>query len=208
VQQILYEDKRTLTVSFHESGRYLFPGTGDIHELGNGLGRGLKLNVPLEPFTEGESYLEAFEQVVPAALDHFKPGILVVQAGADAHYDDPLADLMLTTRDYEKLFKRLLEFADLYASGRILFTLGGGYSFRATPRVWAMLYLMIHDLPVAQNLPDVWREKWNRVIEYKLPHAFHDANPGRPDVPNRQEIAHRNRQVTGRLLDVAGHYWF
>ena len=208
VQQILYEDKRTLTVSFHESGRYLFPGTGDIHELGAGLGRGLKLNVPFEPFTDGESYLECFEQVLPAALEHFKPGILVVQAGADAHYDDPLADLMLTTRDYETLFRRLLELADTYASGRILFTLGGGYSFRATPRIWAMLYLMVHGLPPVEELPAAWREKWNRVIEYKLAHAFHDSNPGRPNAPNRQEITHRNRQVTQRLLDAAGHYWF
>ena len=55
VQQIFYEDRRVMTISLHESGRVLFPGTGDIHELGSGVGRGLKLNVPLEPFTEGEA---------------------------------------------------------------------------------------------------------------------------------------------------------
>ncbi len=208
VQQILFDDKRVLTISLHESGRYLFPGTGEIHELGSGLGRGLKLNLPLEPFTEGESYLDVFDQVVPRALRQFKPGVLVVQTGADAHYDDPLADLMLTTRDYEAIFRRILELAETFTSGRALFTLGGGYSLRATPRIWAMLYLMIHNLPVPQDLPPAYRDKWNRVIEYKLPRAFHDANPGFPEVPNRQEITHRNRQIARRLLEAAGHYWF
>jgi hypothetical protein len=112
VQQILYEDKRVMTISLHESGQYLFPGTGATHELGAGLGRGLKLNVPLEPFTEGESYLEVFDRVVPAAFEQFKPAVLVVQAGADAHFDDPLADLLLTTRDYEAIFRRVLAVGD------------------------------------------------------------------------------------------------
>jgi acetoin utilization protein AcuC len=208
VQQILYEDKRVMTISLHESGKYLFPGTGEIRELGSGLGRGLKLNVPLEPFTEGESYLEAFEQVLPAAMQQFKPGVLVVQAGADAHFDDPLADLMLTTQDYERIFKRILELADAYTAGRVLFTLGGGYSLRATPRIWALLYLLIHGLPVAQNLPPAWRDKWNSVIEYKLPKSFHDSNPAGTHIPNRSEIAHRNRQMAHRLLEAARPYWF
>ncbi len=207
VQQILYEDMRVMTISLHESGRYLFPGAGDIHELGAGTGRGLKLNVPLEPFTEGESYLEAFEAVVPAALSQFRPGVLVVQAGADAHYDDPLADLMLTTRDYEKIFRRILELAETFTSGRVLFTLGGGYSLRAVPRVWALLYLIIHNLPVPRDLPPAWRDKWNRIVSSPLPRTFHDPNPGYPSISNRAEIVHRNREVTRRLLDAASHYW-
>ena len=131
VQQILYDDRRVLTISLHESGRYLFPGTGEIHELGLGAARGLKLNVPLEPFTDGESYLEVLDAVVPAALRQFRPAVLVVQSGADAHFADPLADLMLTTRDYDAIFRRVLGWADEFTSGRVLFTLGGGYSLDA-----------------------------------------------------------------------------
>ncbi len=208
VQQILDEDPRVLTVSLHESGKYLFPGSGEIRELGSGAGRGLKLNLPLEPFTEGESYLEVFERVIPAALRHFRPDVLVVQAGADAHFDDPLADLMLTTRDYEAIFKRILELADEFTTGRVLFTLGGGYSFRAVPRVWAILYLLIHGLPVARDLPESWRSKWSRASESELPLTFHDPNPSHADIPNRYEIAHRNRQVAERLLDLTRQYWF
>jgi acetoin utilization protein AcuC len=207
VQEILYEDQRVMTVSLHESGKYLFPGTGEIRELGSGVGRGLKLNLPLEPFTEGESYLEVFEQVLPAALRHFRPDVLVVQAGTDAHFDDPLGDLMLTTRDYETIFRRILEWAEVYAGGRVLFTLGGGYSFQAAPRVWAILYLLMHGLPVVRDLPESWRRKWNGVLGPKPPGTFHDPDSGRPGIPNRYEIAHRNRQVAERLLDVARPYW-
>jgi acetoin utilization protein AcuC len=230
VQQILYEDGRVLTVSLHESGRFLFPGTGAIHELGAGLGRGLKLNVPLEPFTDGASYLEVFDRVVPAALDHFRPGVLVVQAGADAHADDPLADLLLTTHDYEAIFRRVLALADAFTAGRVLFTLGGGYSFHATPRVWAMLHLLLHDRPVDVDLPESWRWKWNAVVGGRLSHTLHDP-PSRagervalrrdgpspvdldsasPDAGNdtREAIAHRNRETAERLLEQAAQYWF
>ncbi len=208
VQQILYEDKRVMTISLHESGKYLFPGSGEIHELGSGVGRGLKLNLPLDPFTEGESYLEVFEQVVPKALETFRPAVLVVQAGADAHFDDPLADLMLTTRDYEAIFRRILEFADTFTSGRVLFTLGGGYSLRATPRVWTILYLLIHGLPIAGDLPAEWRQTWNRRLSLEMPAALHDANPGYEEIPNRGEIAHRNQATAHRLLEAAARYWF
>ena len=208
VQQILYEDKRVMTISLHESGQYLFPGTGGIHELGAGLGRGLKLNVPLEPFTQGESYLEVLDLVVPAALRYFRPAVLVVQAGTDAHVDDPLADLMLTTQDYERIFQRVLEWADVYSAGRVLFTLGGGYSLRATPRIWTMLYLALHDLPVGGDLPESWRRTWSGTVERPLPTTLHD--PASTDilVPNRDDIAHRNREVAHRLLDATRQYWF
>ena len=208
VQQIVYEDKRVMTISLHESGKYLFPGTGEIHELGSGVGRGLKLNLPLEPFTEGDSYIEIFEHVVPAALQQFRPGVLVVQAGADAHFDDPLADLMLNTHTYESVFRRILELADQYTAGRVLFTLGGGYSLRAAPRVWTILYLVIHDLPLVNELPEAWREKWKGTLGMDAPETLHDPNPGHADIPNRPEIEHRNLQVAHRLLDAARHYWF
>jgi acetoin utilization protein AcuC len=208
VQQILYDDKRVMTISFHESGQYLFPGTGAVYEIGAGLGRGLKLNVPLEPFTEGASYLEALDLVVPAALAQFRPAALVVQAGADAHFDDPLADLMLSTRDYEAIFRRVLTWADEFTAGRVLFTLGGGYSLRATPRVWTILYLLLHDLPIGGDLPESWRVRWSDVVDGELPFALHDPNPGGAKIPNRDEIVHRNRESAHRLLSVTRQYWF
>ncbi len=207
VQQILYDDGRAMTISLHESGKFLFPGTGDVHELGAGVGRGLKLNVPLEPMTEGRSYLEVLDAVVPRALERFRPGVLVVQAGADAHFEDRLADLMLTTRDYEAVFRRILGWADRFTSGRVLFTLGGGYSFHASARVWALLYLLVHDLPVPEETPEAWRRRWREAAGQELPLRFHDPEPSGDTVANRDEIARRNRQAAERLLEAVGPYW-
>ena len=207
MQQILDDDRRVMTVSLHESGKYLFPGTGEVHELGSGVGRGLKLNVPLEPFTEGESYREVFEEVVSSALRYFRPGVLVVQAGADAHCDDALADLLLTTRDYEAIFRRLLEWADAFTAGRALFTLGGGYALRSVPRVWAILYLVMQGLPVPEELPEAWLRRWKEDLGDHPPAGLHDPAASHPDVPRREEISRRNRQTARRLLDAASPYW-
>ncbi len=203
VQWIHYEEAEVLTLSLHESGRYLFPGTGYIHELGRGAGFGRKLNLPLEPFTEDESYLEVFQALVPWALEAFRPDVLVVQAGADAHHQDPLADLLLTTRAYEALFHLILEYAEAYAGGRVLFTLGGGYSLDATVRVWAMLYHLFHGLPLPERLPEGWLRAWEARLGIPLTPTLHDPEGPYPEIPRRAEIAERNRLTLRRLLELA-----
>jgi acetoin utilization protein AcuC len=208
VQAIFNRDDKVQTVSLHESGQYLFPGTGAIHELGESMGRGLKINLPLEPFTEGDSYLEMFERLVPRALEAFGPHMLVVQAGADAHFDDPLADLALTTRDYERLFRRILELADAVTGGKVIFTLGGGYSLHAAARVWAILYLCVHDLPVPDAIPEAWAKKWANHLGGKSATSVHDPNPAYPAMPHHDEIVQRNRVVAARLLDALHPFWF
>lgn len=207
VQQILYEDDRVMTLSLHESGEYLFPGTGGIHELGRGMGRGFKLNVPLEPFTEGESFMAALEAVAVPAFDFFRPEVLIVQAGADAHFSDPLADLMLTTQDYERLFRRLLDYAERYTGGRILITLGGGYSIRATPRIWTLLCMILFDFPVVDRLPESWHERWAELLGGPPLHALHDPIPAFNPIPRRAEVERHNRLVTTRLLDAVSMLW-
>jgi acetoin utilization protein AcuC len=208
VQAIFNADDKVQTISLHESGQYLFPGTGEVHELGEGMGRGLKINLPLEPFTEGESYLEVFEKVVPRALEAFGPHVLVVQAGADAHFDDPLADLALTTQTYEKLFRRILELADSFTEGRILFTLGGGYSLHAASRVWAILYLVVNDLPVPETIPEAWSNTWANHLGGKPVATLHDPNPAYPPLERREEITHRNGTVANRLIEALIPFWF
>jgi acetoin utilization protein AcuC len=208
VQDILYNDEYVLTLSLHESGEYLFPGSGWLHELGLGMGRGLKLNVPLEPFTEGDSYLATLGEVGDAALDFFRPDVLVVQAGADGHYLDPLADLMLTTRDYERVFRVLLDFAARYTGGRVLFTLGGGYSLAATPRVWAILALAVLGLDLPAELPGEWRERWQQRLGIDLPERLHDPEIAFDAIPRRAEIAGHNRQLVRRLLDAVAPLWW
>ncbi len=207
VQEIFYSNENVMTISFHESGEFLFPGTGWIHELGKGLGRGLKLNLPLEPFTEGESYLEVFNNILPQALSWFKPDALVVQAGADAHFSDPLADLLLTTHDYEKIFRRVIELSNQYSKGRVLFTLGGGYSLLAAPRIWAILYLVLFNLEIPDILPLTWKDNWQKKIGKTLPENLHDVLPAYNSIPRKDEITRHNRELIQRLLDAVAADW-
>lgn len=204
VQWLHYEEKEVLTLSLHESGRYLFPGTGHVHEIGKGEGAGRKLNLPLEPFTEDESYLEVFEALVPWALGAFRPDVLVVQAGADAHFLDPLADLLLTTRAYGRLFRLILEYAEAYAGGRVLFTLGGGYSLDAAVRVWALLYHVFHGLSLPERLPEGWRAAWEARLGKPLTPTLHDPEASYPAIPRKPEIEKRNRLTLQRLTELVG----
>ncbi len=207
VQEIFYGHDRVMTISLHETGEYLFPGTGWLHELGRGMGRGLKLNLPLEPFTEGDTYREVLLEAADSALTWFRPDALVVQAGADAHFSDPLADLMLTTRDFERIYRDVLELADRTAGGRVLFTLGGEYSLTATPRIWAILYLVLHDLQIPERLPETWRRRWQEELGLELPETLHDPEDAYPPIPRRPEIVHNDRDLLRRLLDSAAPIW-
>jgi len=207
VQEMFYSSENVMTISIHESGEFLFPGKGWIHELGKGSGRALKLNVPLEPFTEGSSYLEFLEKVVKPALSWFKPNALVVQAGADAHFSDPLADNLLTTYDYEAIFRKIKNIADTNCNGKVIFTLGGGYSSTATPRIWALLYLIVNNLDIPEYLPENWRNKWQQILGKPIPKTLHDLLPAFEPIPRNIEISKINTDVMRRLMDSVSMNW-
>ena len=207
VQNLFYGHDRVLTISLHETGHYLYPGTGHIQELGAGPARGLSVNVPFEPFTEGEGYLEAFEEVVPRALEQFAPHVLVIQAGADAHFADPLGDLGLTTQTFQTLYRRILELAAEHAKGRTLFTLGGGYEPQVVARVWAILYFTLMELPLPTDLPEEWLGRWQHLLGPEVGRTLHDQVPAFPEIPGRGERTRRNRDVVARLLDSLLRYW-
>lgn len=208
VQEMFYSNENVMTISIHESGEFLFPGKGWIHELGQGSGRALKLNIPLEPFSEGSSYLEFLDKVVNPALSWFKPNALVIQAGADAHFSDPLADNMLTTHDYEGIFRKIIEIADKTCNGKTLFTLGGGYSSTATPRIWALLYLIMNNLDIPEFLPENWRNKWQKTLGKPIPKTLHDLLPAFEPIARSSEISKINNDVMRRLMDLVSQHWF
>src|SRR5450756_1238639 len=93
VQALHYHDPGVMTISFHESGRSLFPGTGSVSEMGEGIAAGTSVNVPLEPLTGPEAWLAAVRAVVPSLAAAFGPDLIVSQHGADGHVWDPLAHL-------------------------------------------------------------------------------------------------------------------
>jgi acetoin utilization deacetylase AcuC-like enzyme len=168
VQAAFYDDPRVCTVSLHETGRYLFPGSGEVHELGRPPGVGRSVNVPLEPWTGDEGFLEAFDAVVEPLAAAFRPDVLVTQNGCDGHADDPLSDLTLSLRGFRALARRLHRLAHHHCQGRWVATGGGGYDLdRVVPRAWALLWseLSGRRLPArvpARFAPGGWLEPRRR----------------------------------------------
>ncbi len=155
-QACFYDDADVMTISFHESGRFLFPGTGFPDELGNGAARGTSLNVPLYPYTLDDVWHEAFDAVVPAAFARFKPDAVVLQVGADAHWEDPLAHLLLTSRRWMEAVEKLLTLSEGLP---LVVTGGGGYNIRTVARLWTMVTARCAGLELPDVVPADYAEK-------------------------------------------------
>ena len=142
VEAIHADDPGVLTVSFHESGRYLFPGTGAADETGQGDAAGTVVNVPLEPSTGEAAWLAAVASLVPELAAAFRPDIVVSQHGADSHAWDPLAHLRVTTTAMGAAARLVDAVAHRHAGGRWLATGGGGLrDLAVVPRAWALTWL-------------------------------------------------------------------
>jgi len=164
VQQIFYEDPSVLTISIHESGQYLFPGTGFVDEVGAGPGLGFSVNIPMPMYAGDQDYLPAFEEIVPKFFEWFRPEVVVAQLGVDAHYSDPLTSLNVTLTGYTQMVRRIIELTDKYACGRLLALGGGGYNLEVVPVAWAsVLHLMRHE-PLQEYLPLYWAELFSNVV--------------------------------------------
>ncbi len=148
VQWAFYQDRRALTVSFHQDGSTLFPGTGRAAEMGKGEGLGYAVNVPLLPGTDDEVFLEGFRAVVPRLLESFRPDVIVTQLGVDSFKNDPLADLELTTNGFCEVVSFLVKHAPaLLALG------GGGYHVGNVARAWTLAWAIMNGLDLPDEVP-------------------------------------------------------
>ncbi|WP_274650473.1 acetoin utilization protein AcuC [Paenibacillus humicola] len=203
VQWTFYHDPDVLTYSIHETGKYLFPGTGFVHERGADQGFGTAINVPLEPYTEDDSWLECFAQTVEKAAAAFKPDVIVSQHGCDAHANDPLSHIHCSMRIYRDIPAIVHRLAHRYAGGRWIALGGGGYDiWRVVPRAWAVVWLEMSGHPLAAALaegnvplPEGWLGRWQAESPDPLPPHWLDDTAGWEPMPRRAEIAERNRRT-------------
>jgi acetoin utilization deacetylase AcuC-like enzyme/GNAT superfamily N-acetyltransferase len=215
VQKTFYDEPRVMTISFHETGRYLFPGTGDVLEMGQGLGRGYSVNLPLQPFTEDDSYIEVMEAIIPPLIVSFAPDVLVTVHGCDTHAWDPLTHLSLTMRGISAQIKLAHQLAHTYCGGRWLALGGGGYDlYRVVPRAWGMVWAEMSGQKLPERLPqewvDRWRPAWLKVREQEaeeqqamgmqvspvhFPLTFEDRREDFSPQPRRWEISRTNRST-------------
>jgi len=140
-----------LTISIHQSGYTLFPGSGFIDEIGEGAGRGYSVNIPLLPGAGDEAYDLAFDRVVIPLLQAYAPDLIVTQLGADPLVGDAVADLRLTLHGFEGCVRRIsrLELPWLALGG-------GGYDVGNVARAWTLAWgiMLGEDLP--DRIPPAW----------------------------------------------------
>lgn len=127
-QDMLYDDPKALFISTHQYPFY--PGTGALHDIGAGSGKGYTINLPLQAGHGDDSYAAIFEDIIWPAAERYKPQFVMVSAGFDAHWDDPLAHMRLSLTGYTHLTRELIRMADIYADGKIAFILEGGYNLQ------------------------------------------------------------------------------
>jgi acetoin utilization protein AcuC len=202
VQWSFYDDPNVCTLSIHETGRYLFPGTGNITERGQGQGYGYSFNIPLDAFTEDESWLHAYETSLREVAAFFKPDVILTQNGADAHYYDPLTHLSSSMKIYRQIPKLAHEIAHTYCNGKWIAVGGGGYDiWRVVPRAWAHIWLeMTENSNSSGNLPASWIEEWQSKAPTPLPTTWEDPDNFYPAIPRKAEITEKNLQTVDRAL--------
>ena len=166
VQNAYYTTDQVLTISLHESGQFLFPGTGFVEEVGKDKGKGYSVNVPLAPYTGDDTYLWVFHQVVPPLVEAFKPDVVVSQLGIDSYHSDPLTHLMLTSKGYIELVK--------WFSGLSLPWValgGGGYDIDAVARCWCLAYGVMCGKEWPDEVPEDYPHapKGSRLRDESLP---------------------------------------
>lgn len=164
VQWIWYEDPSVLTCSIHESGRTLFPGTGFSDETGAEY---TSLNIPLEAYTTGDVWLDAFQRGILPALEAFEPEAIVLQMGSDPHFSDPLGHLMVSAQEWVEAVKDVKKLGvPMVACG------GGGYNMESVIRMWSAAILVLSDVEFEDALPKDLAREWS------IPGFFDREPPG------------------------------
>ncbi len=190
VQFAFYADPNVLTISTHERGDRLFPGTGFVEEHGEGAGQGYAVNVPLEPYTDDPVYHEAFEAVVPPLLGAFKPDVVVAQLGIDSHHTDPLTHLSLSVQGFARTVARIVEM-----SPRLVALGGGGYDLTNVARAWTAAWAVMNGRELAAELPPAFAPDMRR-FDFRSPSLWDPPS----EIP--ATIRGRAQEFAGRQVDA------
>jgi len=153
VQHAFYKTDQVLTLSVHQDGHTIFPGSGFVDEIGQGEGRGYALNVPLSPGARDDAFERVFDEIVFPALDSYAPDVLVTQLGADALFGDRVANLGMSLAMFERYIERLRALhIPWLALG------GGGYAVENVARAWTLAWARMNDLTLPDGIPSEWQE--------------------------------------------------
>ena len=124
-QDAFYKSDQVLYISLHQSPFY--PGTGTVDEIGNGAGAGYTINIPMVAGSSDQDFRDAFDEIVLPALRNYGPELILISAGFDAHQDDPIGSLYLTSPYFGEMTRNLVDIAEQVCYGRLISVLEGGY---------------------------------------------------------------------------------
>lgn len=206
VERMFADDPRVLTISLHESGHFLFPGTGFADDVGGHGALGSAANVPLLPGTAGSVWLETFDAVVEPLVRAFAPDVLVSQLGCDTHATDPLAHLALTVDDFGAIVRRIHTLAHEAAQGRWVAMGGGGYQLlQVVPRAWTIAFAEMCGIALPPETPRSWQVASTARMGETAPARFTDAPVKVPEhvhekasAAAREVVAQLRREVLPR----------
>lgn len=207
-QWSFYTDNRIMTYSIHETGKFLFPGSGHYTERGEDIGYGYTVNVPLEPYTEDASYLEVFKETVEPLVAAFKPDIILSVHGLDIHYRDPLTHMNCTLNSLYSIPYIIQDLAKRYCNHKVLMFGGGGYNiWRVVPRAWSHVFLSLIGEPIQRGyLPLNWINKWKLYSTVKLPKRWEDRLNDYAYIPRTKEISDKNLRIAKQVASWYERY--
>ena len=178
VELVFWDDPRVLTVSVHQSGATLFPGTGHATDTGGTGAPGGAVNVALPPRTGSAEWLRAVDAVVPEALRAFRPDVIVSQHGCDAHGRDALSDLDVGVDAQRQATGWVHDLSHELSDGRWVALGGGGYAIvEVVPVAWCHVLAIAQHRPVdpAAPVPADWRTHVETVLGHRAPEVMCDA---------------------------------
>lgn len=207
VQFTFYDDPNACTFSMHETGQYLFPGTGSVTERGTGDAYGSSFNIPIDAFTEDDSFLDVYETALREIVHHFKPDVILTQNGADAHHFDPLTHLSCTMRIYQEIPRIVHELAHQYCEGHWIAVGGGGYDiWRVVPRAWSYIWTEMSNFERPHgSIPEQWLKRWENEAPVKLMQTWDDPDSFFTSIPRKKEITEKNKQTLEKALHTLRH---
>jgi len=189
VQVAFYRDPNVLTISTHERGDRLFPGTGFVDEHGEGAGHGYSVNLPLEPYTDDEVYAQVFDAVIPPLIGAFKPDVVVAQLGIDSHHTDPLTHLSFSVQGFAHAVQRIVEL-----SPRLVALGGGGYDLTNVARAWTAAWAVMNGVELGPELPPSFGEDMRRF-------GFRSSSLWDPPIELSAETRRRAQEFAGRQVE-------
>lgn len=157
VQEAFYATDRVLTISMHETGKMLFPGTGFENEIGEGEGKGYCVNIPMPPYSDDELFVYAFSEVVPPLIGKFRPDVVVSQLGVDSFHADPLAHLNYTTNGFCEVVRKIKEFSPKWVALG-----GGGYDIANVAKAWTLAWAIMNEADIPDELPEAFLSAYSQ----------------------------------------------